>query len=68
MLGLGKLWSAIGTLTANLTALAQTVADVNQGLRPRLQLDQDGPEQPVLEHHDGEPVAATSRRGKRSAE
>jgi hypothetical protein len=40
MFGLiGKLLTAIGTLTGTINALAQTVADVNAGLRARLLLD-----------------------------
>jgi hypothetical protein len=48
MLNLTKLWSALGQLAANLTALAETVGEVNAGLRQRLALD--GQEIPALVH------------------
>jgi hypothetical protein len=36
---LSKLWNALGTLTGNVTALAQTVAEINTMLRSRVGLD-----------------------------
>jgi hypothetical protein len=56
MFGIGKLVSAVRTLTDNLLALAATVLDINGGLRSRLALD--GPEEdPAAEALDHNPEA-----------
>jgi len=50
MFGIGKLVSAVRTLTENVLALAATVREINAGLRSRLDLD--GPEESLraLDH------------------
>ena len=49
MFGLTKLWQAVATLTANLTALAETVGTINTGLRQHIGLDGYNPlETPAL--------------------
>jgi hypothetical protein len=72
MLGLNKLAAAIRTLSDNLTALAGTVAEVNQGVRGRLGLDHDDDHgSPALAGPEasGEPVGALPdpRKGGRRA-
>ena len=57
MFGIGKLVSAVRTLTENVLALAATMRDINGGLRQRLALD--GPEEaPAPEALDHKPEAA----------
>lgn len=68
MFGLGKLWSAISRLVGSLNALADTVDEVNAGVRQRLYLD--GPEPPdtqpeALEDHTTD-VVDSPTNGKRS--
>jgi hypothetical protein len=56
MFGIGKLVSAVRTLTDNVRALAATVRDIDGGLRSRLALD--GPEEaPAPEALDHNPEA-----------
>ena len=43
MFGLTKLWAALATLTTNVTALAETVAVINTGLRQHVGLDGHDP-------------------------
>jgi hypothetical protein len=66
MFGLGLLTKAINALTANLTALATTLAEINSGLRGRLQLDHaDEPDQlPHRIEADAEVPAARKGRAK----
>jgi len=70
MLGITTFWNAISTLAGNLLALAQTVNEVNQGLRSRLQLDGQaeapalpGPVLDTAPDGNGHPVAKRGRRG-----
>jgi hypothetical protein len=52
---LSKLWGALGTLTGNLTALAETVREVNAALRQRVGLDGTDPAAtPALPHQAGQ--------------
>lgn len=60
MFGLTRLWTAIATLAHNVTALAGTVADANERLRSRLQLDApDQEEQSVSTLTNRVPIEAT---------
>jgi len=70
MFGITTLRNALTTLAANVTALGQTVAEVNAGLRARLNLDgQEAPQLPgpVIEHGNGNGQPA-KRRSKAAAE
>jgi hypothetical protein len=61
---LSRLMAALSRLAGNVEDLAGTVAEMNTGLRGRLQLD--GPDQPpAIENEPAEP--ANGRRGKRHA-
>jgi len=62
MLGISTLWNAVTSLAANLTALAATVAEVNLGVRARLQLDGQAESPALLE---GPAEVATSSNGRR---
>ena len=55
MLGLNLVRSALATLAANITALASTVKDINDGLRQRAALDEPA-EVPALQL----PIAAST--------
>ncbi len=65
-------WTAISTLAASLTALADTVNQVNAGVRTRLQLDHESdvqapalPANQVLDHQaEAEPVASNGKRSR----
>jgi len=72
MFGITTLWNAVTSLATNLQALAQTVKEVNQGLRSRLRLDGQaetpafpGPVLDIAPDGNGHPVA---KRGRRSAD
>jgi hypothetical protein len=65
MLGLTQLWQAVGTLAANVNALAQTVNEVNAAVRGRLQLD--APDQPAVLDHEPPAGSGTGRRKRASA-
>jgi hypothetical protein len=71
MFSLTKLWQSVGQLAANLSALAETVAEVNSGLRHKLSLD--GQEVPLLPHQaaqdttNGHEEGNGSGKGRRKA-
>jgi len=65
MFGLGKLTSAIATLTSNVLALAATTAEINQGVRARLHLD-TGDDEPA-QLTGSESAASGRRRSKTTA-
>jgi hypothetical protein len=65
MFALSKLWQSLGQLAANLSALADTVAEVNAGLRQRLALD--GQEMPALPHQTGQEVTNGAEEGQGTA-
>jgi hypothetical protein len=66
MFGIGKLLAACAALTASLNAISDTIAEVNQGLRQRVGLDNQEPDQPALTDHQGaqQPAAEPARNGK----
>lgn len=68
MLGLNKLWAAVARLADNLNALADTTAEVNQGVRARLQLNgpDEAPQLPGEVIDQGEEAPANGRGRKRS--
>jgi hypothetical protein len=67
MLGIGTLASAVKALAGNVLALSQTVAEVNAGVRQRLQLDAPA-EVPALPGPDeGEAAPAGRRNGRGKA-
>jgi hypothetical protein len=65
MFGLNFLSKAIAALTASLTTLASTVAEINSGLRGRFQLD-DHTEPDLLPNHVDDEVP-TVRKGRTKA-
>lgn len=69
MFGLQHLTSACRTLAESLLALAQTVNDVNQGVRQRLALDSPDDHQALPEGTDNDPAAlpAPRRNGRAKA-
>jgi hypothetical protein len=70
MFALTKLWQSAGTLAANVAALAETVAAVNDGLRRWVGLDGSDPlDTPTLTHlpspdptEGGETASGPSKR------
>jgi hypothetical protein len=69
MLGLSTLAAAVRHLAGNLTALSETVAQVNHGVRQRLLLDAPADDLPALEHapaaDEPEPVGPSRRNGRK---
>jgi len=65
MFGLNLLSKAVATLTGNLSSLAATVAEINSGLRGRLQLDHT--EEPDQLPHRIEAEPARGNRSRKSA-
>jgi hypothetical protein len=74
MFSLTKLTAAVAQLAANLTQLASTVAEVNQGIRGRLALDNDpaealdGPEVQALPGPAEKAAGRNSRKVKTEAQ
>lgn len=71
MLGLSTLAAAVRHLAGNLTALSETVAEMNQNARQRLMLDGPPDDLPALEHtaaaDEPEAVAPSRRNGRKPA-
>jgi hypothetical protein len=63
MFGLSKLAEAVNHLAAHLTALAETVGQVNAGVRGRLGLAGGEPALGLPEHRPEEGEAPPARRG-----
>jgi hypothetical protein len=64
MFGIGKLTTAVRTLTVNVLALAATVRDVNTGLRGRLALDVEGDGPPGPRPRAGSPAGPPAGQGQ----
>jgi hypothetical protein len=71
MLGLSTLAAAVRHLAGNLTALSETVAEMNQNARQRLALDGPPEDPPALEHtpvaDEPEAVSPSRKNGRRPA-
>jgi hypothetical protein len=68
MLALTKLWQAVGTLTANVAALAATVADTNAGLHQGVGLDGRDPlDVPSVTHQPAPDGSGGGETGPRSS-
>jgi hypothetical protein len=66
MFGIGKLTAAVNTLVANVTALAETVGQVNAGVRGRLGLDGGEPALGLPEQAPAEGGDLPARRNSKA--